>query len=245
MVERKQMQEALQESEERYRNLFENANDMIATFTLDGVITGVNRGLEVALGWSREELIGQHYSKLATPAALALADEHTRRALVDEPLPSIFEAEIVRKDGWVVPIEVRSRFIRDAERKPIGIQGIFRDLTERKRMEDALKACETKYQTIFAASPDFIYLTDSEGKLLDANPALLDWQGLSLAELQQRHFLDFFAGDNLTEIVQAFAALQQGHIVRGLEVQARNGRGETKEFEVNATPLQNCSSRFF
>lgn len=51
---------------------------MIATFTLDGIITGVNRGLEVTLGWFREELIGRHHSKLATAASLALADESTR-----------------------------------------------------------------------------------------------------------------------------------------------------------------------
>jgi len=138
ITERKQAEEVLRESEERYRNLFENANDMIVTFTLDGIITSVNRGLEVTLGWSRNELIGQHYSKLATSAALALADERTQRAIVGEQLPSIFEAEIVRKDGSVVPIEVRSRFIRDAAGQPIGVQGIFRDLTERKRAEAAV-----------------------------------------------------------------------------------------------------------
>jgi len=101
----------------------------------------------------------------------------------------------------------------------------------------SLKASEAKYQTIFTASPDFMYLTDSEGRLLDANPALLDWQELSLEELRRRPFLDFFAGDNIEEVMRGFAVLQHGNPVHGLEVRARNTRGETREFDVHAIPI--------
>jgi PAS domain S-box-containing protein len=130
-----QVEETLRESEEHYRNLFENANDAIATLTLEGTITDVNRGLEIMLGWSREELIGQHYRKLATPASLALAEERTRKALAGEKLPSIFELEFMRKDGSVVPIEARARFIRNQEGKPTGVQGICRDISAKKELE--------------------------------------------------------------------------------------------------------------
>lgn len=132
------LQEA-KESEERYRSLFENANDAIVTFTLDGIITAVNRGLEALLGWSREELIGQHYGKLTTPASVAAGEERTRQFLAGERPSSIFEAEFVRKDGSVVPVEARTRPIFDKEGHLIGIQGIYRDLTERKRVEAALQ----------------------------------------------------------------------------------------------------------
>ncbi|MBI3801381.1 MAG: PAS domain S-box protein [Deltaproteobacteria bacterium] len=134
-------------------------------------------------------------------------------------------------------LSLYARTLRKARGQVIGYEGLVLDITAQKRTEAALKASEAKYRTIFAASPDVIYLTDSDGKLLEANPALLEWQGLALAELQQRHFLDFFAGTNHAEVVQAFTALQQGHTVRGLEVWARNAQGETREFEVNATPL--------
>jgi len=80
-------------------------------------------------------LIGHHYRKFVTPATLALSEEHTRRALAGEKLPPIFEAEMMRKDGSVVPIESRTRFIRDKEGKPIGFQGIYRDITARKALE--------------------------------------------------------------------------------------------------------------
>src|SRR5262245_7785702 len=67
------------DSETLYQDIFENANDAIALFSLDGVITAVNRGAERLLGWAREELIGQPVSKVATPAAVALAEERSRR----------------------------------------------------------------------------------------------------------------------------------------------------------------------
>jgi PAS domain S-box-containing protein len=177
---------ALPESDARYRLLFENANDMIATFTLEGIITSVNRGLEVALGWSREELIGQHYCKLATPAALTLANERTRRALAGETLPSIFEAEILRKDGTVVPIEVRSRFLRDRTGQPIGVQGIFRDLTVRKQAEAAVQENYRFLQQIADTLPAIIYLYDvAEHRTLYVNRQLLTVLGYTPAALQK------------------------------------------------------------
>lgn len=134
--ERKRAEDALRDSEERYRGLFENANDAIATFTLDAIITSVNRGAERMLGWSREELIGQHVSKVASPASVALASERTRRFLAGEKLPSsMFEVELIHKDGHIIPVEARTRAIRDRTGTPIGFQGNYRDVSAKKSLE--------------------------------------------------------------------------------------------------------------
>src|SRR5262249_34754107 len=149
VTERKRMVKALRESEERYRNLFENANDALATFPLAGMITAVNRAAERLLGRSREELLGQHVSQVAPPASVALAAERTRRFLAGERLPSsTFEAELVRKDGRLVTVEARTRAIRNADGKPVGFQGIYRDITERKRIEVALRVSEQCYRAV-------------------------------------------------------------------------------------------------
>jgi PAS domain S-box-containing protein len=226
-------------SQDQYRKFFENANDACALFALDGTITAVNRGAERLLGYARAELIGQHVRTVATPASVALAEDRARRFFAGEKLPSsVFAAELVRKDGSIVPVEARTRVIRDRAGRPVGFQGIYRDLTERTRLQEALRRSEARYRSIFEACPDFVYLTDPSGRILDANPALVRWAGFPLAELQQKHFLDFFAGENRAELLQTVARLLRGHPVEDVVVQARNVKGEIRTFEVNAIPVQ-------
>jgi len=128
-------EETLRESEERYRNLFENANDAIVTLALDGTITTVNRTLETMLGWSRQELIGQHYGKILTAEFFAWTEERLHQFLAGEELPAIFEGEVVGKDGSTIPIEASARAIRHPERKPVGFQITYRDISARKALQ--------------------------------------------------------------------------------------------------------------
>jgi len=221
----------------RYREFFENATDALALFHPDGTIAMVNRAAGQLLGYPRAELLHQHYRLVVTPATAAHAAERTRKALAKEPLPSTFEAELVRKDGRVVLVEARDRLLRDATGTVLGFQGIYRDITDRRAAEQRLRDSEAKYRTIFAVSPDLMYLTDLTGHLLDANPALLQCTGLTLAQLQQHHVLDFFAGEHPEAVHEALAQLQQGQAVEGFEVQARSADGTIATYEINALPL--------
>ena len=228
----------LLDDEARYREFFENANDALALFNPDGTIALVNRAAERLLGYAREELLGHHYRKVVTKATAALGAERSRKARAHAPLTSTFEAELVRKDGSVVVVEARDRLLRDATGAVLGFQGIYRDITERRQAEQRVRDSEARYRTIFAASPDLMYLTDLTGHLLDANPALLRRTGLTLAQLQQHHVLDFFAGNHPEEITAALAQLQAGQTIEGFEVQARNADGMISTYEINALPLR-------
>jgi PAS domain S-box-containing protein len=135
ILERKRIEQALRESEGRYRSLFEHASDGIVSYTLDGIITDVNRELETMLGWSRDELVRQHYRKIAAPASAAAGEERIRRALAGERLSPLFEAEAVRKDGTIVPVEIRASLLHDKTGTPIGILAILREISARKALE--------------------------------------------------------------------------------------------------------------
>ena len=160
ITERKRAEDALRESEERYRSLFDNAIDSILTFTLDGVVTSVNRAYERLTGWTREELIGVNWGELIAPVDRERMADRTRRALAGEKLPSLFEVRTLCKDGRVVPLEGRTRMQRDAAGRRVGFQGIYRDITERKQAEEALRESEERYRAMFAEAEERRHVLD-------------------------------------------------------------------------------------
>jgi PAS domain S-box-containing protein len=149
ITERRLAEEALRDSEERYRSLFDNASDSILTFTLDGTVTSVNRAYAKLTGWTTDELMGENWQTLVAPVDRERMADRTRRALDGEKLPSIFEVAALCKDGHVVQLEGRTRIMRTAHGTPVGFQGVYRDITERKRAEEALRESEERYRLMF------------------------------------------------------------------------------------------------
>src|SRR5438445_258100 len=145
---------SLRESEARFRALFEHASDLIIAAALDGAIISVNRATEETLQWPREALIGRNIRELITPESFARGEERMRRVLAGEKLPSIFEVATLCKDGRVVQLEGRTRTVRTLHGTPVGFQGVYRDISERKRAEEALRESEERYRLMFQEAED-------------------------------------------------------------------------------------------
>jgi PAS domain S-box-containing protein len=131
--ERKRAEEAVRESEERYRDLFENANDIIVTTDTSGRFTSVNRKAEESSGYTRTEMLHQTLFDMMPKEQVAAAHKMFAVALTGER-PPVVEIEIVTKDGRRRHLEVAARQLaRDGH--PVGAQIIARDVTERKSLE--------------------------------------------------------------------------------------------------------------
>jgi two-component system cell cycle sensor histidine kinase/response regulator CckA len=130
--QRRQAEAALRRAEARYRELFENANDMIYTRDLDGMFTSVNGMAERLTGYSRGELLSMRIEQLMAPEYLHLRAESVLHGQDEGALSIAEEIEFVRKDGSRVWVEVSSRLIHE-DGQPIGLQGIARDVSERRR----------------------------------------------------------------------------------------------------------------
>ncbi len=136
--ERHRAEQALGFSNERYVELFENANDIVYTHDLEERFTSLNRTGERVTGYSREEVLKMRIADVVTPESLVKAREMMHRKVAGEP-PRIYELEIIGKDGRLITLELSPRVIF-REGKPVGIQGIGRDVTERRHIEQALHA---------------------------------------------------------------------------------------------------------
>jgi diguanylate cyclase (GGDEF)-like protein/PAS domain S-box-containing protein len=144
VTERRLAEEEKRVSEERYRELFENAYDMVYTHDLTGRITSINKAAERILGYARAEALEMRFNQFVAPEFQQIARRMIDRQIADEA-PITQELEIIAKDSARVTLEVSNRLIF-REGKPIGIQGIARDITERKKTEEALQQANKKLE---------------------------------------------------------------------------------------------------
>jgi PAS domain S-box-containing protein len=140
VTDRVRAERALRRSEARYRDLFENASDLIASTDLDGRLTAVNETFVQATGYSRDELIGTRLDDLAPEEQRDLL-RGAREDKLGRLETTMFQLELLARDGRRIPIEVASRLIVE-DGRPIGTEATCRDLSERLRLEEELRQAQ-------------------------------------------------------------------------------------------------------
>lgn len=136
-IERSRTERALRQSEKRFQDLFENAKDILFTLDLEGNVTSLNKSAEEVMGWTREEARSINIKSLVAPEHANLCNQFMQRILNEEPLQH-FEISLLRKDGRKALLETSARLIYSDGQKQ-GIQGIARDVTERRQLEGMVR----------------------------------------------------------------------------------------------------------
>ncbi len=188
ITERRRTEEELRESEERNRQLVENASDIIYAHDLEGRFTAVSPAAEHITGYSREEALRLNIADVVAPEYIDRVRETMQRKVAGLPVQSPYELEIITRDGAHVQLEVNTRLVyRDG--KAVGVQGIARDITDRKLAEQAVRESESRFRAVAetASSCIFIYRDDC---FRYVNPASEKITGYSTAELLQMKFWD-------------------------------------------------------
>ncbi len=165
----------LKDSETRYQALMDRASDAIMIADLEGHILEVNRQAEKLLGYTMAELSAMHFTQLHPPEDLARVIVAFEQ-LANQQVCQVLDVNFRRRDGQVVPVDISASVISLPDR-PI-IQGIFRDIRERKAMEQALRHSETQYRQIVDTASEGIWVIDAEGHTLMGNLALAQSLGI-------------------------------------------------------------------
>ena len=176
VTERKRAEEA----QARLAAIVESSEDAIVSKTLDGVIRSWNAGAERLFGYTgrggrRPADHPDHPAGAAWTRSATILERLRRGERVEH-----FETVRVAKDGRRLDISLTVSPIRDDEGRVIGASKIARDITERKRAEDALRASEARYRAIVEATPECVKLVAPDGTLLQMNPA-----GLAMIEADE------------------------------------------------------------
>ena len=183
--EQRRIESQLRLSEERNRAIIENATDIIYTHDLRGNFTSVSPAAEDVAGYTREEALQMNISQVIAPEFLETAMDHVQRKLRGEQI-NAYELDLLRKDGRRVPVEVSTRLImRDGA--PVGIQGIARDLTDRRAAERALRDSESRFRAVAETAASAIFICSSE-RFEYVNSASEAITGYTAADLRGKKF---------------------------------------------------------
>jgi len=202
ITERKQMEEALRQSEEGYRalvNLGAEVGEAIVmvqdTEKVVAIHTFVSDEWTRITGYSREELLTMSMADLIHPRYRKTAVERHQRRIKGESVPGLFEISIVRKDGTEVPVEITAAYTT-YKGKPANVIYI-RDITGRKRMEEALKESEEKFRTFMETASDLMNIADKDGKFTYVNDSMARTLGYSKEELIGMHITQILTKESL------------------------------------------------
>ena len=232
---RKRAEARMRDGEKKYRDLFESSSDAIFILDLDGKFLDVNRTAYERLGYTKEEMLALHISKLDQPEFAAQVPE--RLALIRGRGWAIFESAHLRKDGSVMPVEVNSRLL-DYEGKQVYFS-MIRDITERKRDEEQLRESEEKYKFLIETTKTGYVILGGDGRVIDANAEYVRMSGHDrLADILGRKVVEWTAvHDQERNAAEVKKCLKAG-FVRNLEIDYVQKNGTFIPVEINATVMR-------
>jgi len=238
-TEHTETEKALRESEEGCWDLLENANDLIQSVAPDSRFLYVNRTWREALGYSREEVAGLSLFDIIHPDSQAHCMEVFQRVLSGEEADRV-EAVFVAKDGREILVEGNAN-CKLVDGKPVYTRGIFRDVTQRKRAEETLRAAQQYSQNLIDSSLDMIISVDQYRRIVEFNQAAQDTFGYSKEEVLGKRVDMLYAG--LSEGSRVHEMVQRTGRFTG-EVVNKRGNGQTFPSFLAASAMEDENGEF-
>jgi len=242
VTERRIMEEELHKSEERFRGIAERSFDAIATVDLEGTIMYASPSVGKVLGYPDTEVTGKSFLEYFTPVQLSNATQLFADLMQGRKLEGL-QMELQRRDGTAATVEINaSPIIVNGE--VAGIQAVFRDITQRKRTEDALRESEEKLRRTLESSPDAIILTDLAGNVIDCNQATLDLYGFSTKEeILGKAGFKYISEKDYEKAMEHMSIILKKGAVRNIEYTLNTKDGKEILVDASASIIRDASGQ--
>jgi len=233
---RKEAEEALRQSEASYRTLLEHIQDVFYRSDAEGRLIMISSAGARMLGYDgTEEMLGR-------PNADFWKDPGQRAALlakleVDGSVRD-YEVTLMHRDGSEIPVSTSSRFYRNEAGTIIGIEGVFRDITERKRAETDIKRQKALFESLFAGSPEAIAILDHDDRIIDINTSFTAVFGYERSEARGRSINELVAeGEECADAEQVSSTVIRDKRIVQLESKRRRKDGSLVDVAVIGFPI--------
>ncbi|MGB7908743.1 MAG: PAS domain S-box protein [Syntrophobacteraceae bacterium] len=239
ITERMRAEEALRESEQKYRRIVETANEGICMTDVDNLVTYVNQRMADMLGYLPEEIIGKPLVHFLFPEDLADHREKWSHRL--QGLSETYERRFRRSDGGECWTIVSVTVIRNEDGRFMGGFGMLTDITERKRAEEEIRQTNAYLENIFENSPDVITIVDTHGRFIKWNKMAAELYGYTFEEMKGKSAFDLYADKD--ELEKMLMGLRREGSVKKCEIRMRRKDGKIIPSEVSIGLLHDIENR--
>ncbi|MFX1302986.1 MAG: PAS domain S-box protein [Promethearchaeota archaeon] len=225
VTEKFNLERKLKISEEKYRNLVENAQEGVWAVDENDDTIFVNPKICEMLGYTRDEIMGENLHLFLEDPMIELINSYRKRR--EKGLKDTYELEFIKKDRTILSTSINAAPILNEDGDFKGSFAFINDITNRKIAEQNLKKSEEKYRALFENSPNMIVLLNLEGEIIDLNPEILNFYGYEKDDFLHKNFrtLNTFPMEDLPRVVEVYKKLINKEDVEPIELQFYNKDG--------------------
>ncbi len=244
VTERRQMEEALRQSEEKYRTILESVDNGYCEQDLAGNFTFLNDSMYRIYGYPKEELMGMNYKQYTDKESGKKCFQAYRNIYLTGEPGKVFDFEIIRKDGAKRHIESSVSLQKDSAGKPIAFRGVVRDVTERKLTEEALRHSEERYRNILESIQEGYFELDLAGNYTFVNEANCRFLGYTKEEMVGMNFRQHTDEDTAKKLYQPYRELYlTGKPIETLEVESIRKDGTKVIYETSISLIRDSKGK--
>jgi len=234
LEEHKYTKDALQESEEKYRNLVERANDGVV-IVQDGIVEFANNRIADLFGYNIGEMHNTPFLDYVFPDDRNRIKGLHERRIKEEDVQDIYEMQVLHKDGRIIDIETNSGIIT-YHGKP-AVLAFIRDITGRKQAEEALRESEARFKDLASFLPLSLFETDDQGNVTFANPFAFESTGYTQEDIDKGlHMLQVIHPEDHDKAIEMFMQAMQGVHIDGSEFLVQRKDGSTFPAYIDTNP---------